>query len=112
MKLFVYVSGFSGLCQGGVGMLSDVVRECSCSKWDWSVVIMVCGSVVISLVAGTHIVCRLGWSLALGCRPTEVLKFWWHRLALFLYSSFSIRCRVSTSFFVNFAGDCRDSFIT
>jgi hypothetical protein len=52
---------------------------------------------VISLVAGSRVVCRLGWSLALGCRPAKVFRFRWYRLAIFLYNSFSFCCRVSTS---------------
>jgi hypothetical protein len=77
--------GFSGFARGGVGITSGVVRECSSSKWVWSMGRMDRGSDVISLVMGS----RLGLSLALGCRPAKVFKFWWYRLALLSYSSFS-----------------------
>jgi len=30
---------------------------------------------VISLVAGSRLICRLGWSLDLSCRPVEVFYF-------------------------------------
>ena len=53
---------------------------------------------MIPLVAGSRIVRRLGWSLALGFRHAEGFLFWWYRLAIFLYSSFSFRCKMSTSF--------------
>ena len=67
---------------------------------------------MISFVVRSRIVCRLGWSLALGCRPAEAFKIWWYRLALFLYSSFSLCCNVFTSILFSLADDCRDSFVT
>jgi hypothetical protein len=35
---------------------------------------------LISVVAGSRIVCRLGWSLALACRHAEIFEFWLLRL--------------------------------
>ncbi len=46
--------------------------------WGWD---------VISFVAGSRIVVRLGWSLARGRRPAEVLRLAWYRFGLFFVYS-------------------------
>ena len=59
---------------------------------------MAWGLVIISLVVGSRIVARFGWSLALGCRPAEVLRLAWYRFGLVLYMASSFFLSLSISF--------------
>ena len=52
--------------------VSGELRECSFSKWVYSMLMIWLGCVVISLVVGSRMASRLGWSLALGWRPAVV----------------------------------------
>ncbi len=56
------------------------------------------GCDVISFVFGSRMVARLGWSLALGWSPAEVLRFAWYRFGLFLYRVSSFFLSLSVSF--------------
>ena len=58
-------------------MWSGVLRECSFSKYVCSMLMILVGYVVISLVVGSRMASRLGWSLALGCRSAAVLRLLW-----------------------------------
>ena len=78
--------------------MPGVVRECSCSKCDWTVPMIVLGWDVISVVFGSRMVVRLGWSLAMGWRPAEILRFAWYRFGLFLYRTSSCFRSLSVSF--------------
>jgi hypothetical protein len=84
----VYGSGLRGFCHGGSKMRSGLLRECSFSKYACSMLMICEGFVVISLVVGSRIASRLGWSFALGWRPAAVLRLLWYRLGIFLYSTF------------------------
>jgi len=62
---------------GGRGMWAGVLRECSFSKCVCSMLMILDGFVVISLVFGSRMASSLGWSLALGCRYVAVLRLLW-----------------------------------
>ena len=66
-----------GFCHVGSGMWSKVLRECSFSKCVCSLLMICVGCAVISLVVGSRMAPRLGWSLALGCRLAVVLRLLW-----------------------------------
>jgi hypothetical protein len=59
---------------------------------------MALGWDVTSLVSGSRIVARFGWSLALGWRPAVVFRLAWYRLGLCLYKASSFFLRLSMSF--------------
>jgi len=58
-------------------MWSGVLRECSFSKWVCSMSMIRGEYVVMLLVDGSRMPSTLGWSLALGCRPSAVLRLLW-----------------------------------
>ena len=70
-------SGLRGFCHAGGGMWSRVLRECFFSKCVCSMSTIRGGCVVISLVVGSCMASSLGWSLALDCRPADVLRLLW-----------------------------------
>ncbi len=90
--------GLLGSCQGGMGRVSGVTRDCSFSNWVCSVSNMVWGCEVISPVLGSVMLDRFGWSLAYGCRPDAIFRMWWYLLGLFLYSASSFFFKESMSF--------------
>ena len=53
------------------------MRECSFSKWFCRISMICGGDVVMVLVVGSLMASRFGWSLALGCRPADVLRLLW-----------------------------------
>ncbi len=75
-----------------------MVRECSCLKCECTMSMMAWGWEVISLVFGSLVVVRFGWSLALGWRPALVLRLAWYLLGLCLYNASSFLLSLSTSF--------------
>ena len=72
----VHGSEFRGFCHRGSWMWS-VLRDCSFSKYVWSMLMIRVGYVVISLVVGSQMASKLGWSLALGCKPASILRLLW-----------------------------------
>ena len=56
------------------------------------------GCDVISCVFGSRMVARLGWSLAMGWSPAEVLRFAWYSFGFFLYKVSSFFLSLSVSF--------------
>ena len=73
----VYWSGLLGFCQGGVGIWSGVVRECSFSKWVCRMSMTWGGDVTMLLLVGSLMASSLGWFLAFGCSPAAVLRLLW-----------------------------------
>ena len=83
----VYESGLLGSCHGGMDSVFGVTRDCFFSKWACIVSRMVWELEVICPVVGSVIMERFGWSLAHGCNPAIVLRLWWYRFNLLLYSA-------------------------
>jgi len=83
----VYESELLGSSHGGMGRVFGVTRNFSFLKWVCIVSGMVWGFEAICPVVGSVMVDRFGWSLAHYCNPAVVLRLWWYRLGLFLYSA-------------------------
>ena len=98
-RLGVYESGLLGSSHGGMGRVFGVTRVCSFSKWVCIVSRIVWEFEMICPVIGSVIVDRFGWSLAHGCNLAAILRLWWYRLGLFLYSASSFFLTESMRFF-------------
>ena len=83
----------------GVGRMSGVTRDCSASKCVFNVSSILWGSEVLSLVCGTLMVARLGWSFTLGCSPAVVLRLLWYFFGLFKYKAFFFFTKVDKFYF-------------